>query len=73
MCVDDFADFSDKILETIYEMSIQNEDSNAELKVYRLLVYYYFSTRFQKNEDRSKAFKEFYVSTDVRAYFKSKI
>ena len=71
ICVDGFADFSDKVLETIYEMSIQNDESCAELEIYRLLVYYYFSTRFQKNENRSKEFKEFYMSTDLRTYFKS--
>lgn len=64
-------DFPNKILETIYEMSIQNEDSNAEMKIYRLLVYYYFSTRFQKNKNRSTESKEFSVSIDAKEYFES--
>lgn len=70
ICEDDFACFSDRILETIYEMSMQNDETNAETKVYRLLVYYYFSTRFQENENRREQFKEFYMTTNIAEYLK---
>lgn len=68
ICGDDFVNFSDKVLDTVYEMSTQNDDSKTELKIYRLLIYYYFSTRFTNNKRRSEEFREFYVAVDMIDY-----
>ncbi len=64
----DFEGFKDEVLNIIAEMSIQRENQNDEIKIYRLLVYYFFSTRFQTDEMRMEKFKNYYLAPSLKDF-----
>lgn len=64
----DFEGFKDETLNIIAEMSTREESVEDEMKIYRLLVYYFFSTRFQTDEMRMDHFKNYYLSSSLKDF-----
>lgn len=64
----DFEGFKDETLNIIAEMSTREENIEGEMKIYRLLVYYFFSTRFQTDEMRMDKFKNYYLASNLKNF-----
>ena len=69
----DFENFKEETLNIIAEMSNQDEIVEEELKIYHLLIYYFFSTRFQHDELRMEKFKNYYLSSNLEDFLKDEV
>lgn len=71
-CADDFIELESDISETLAEIN-SVKDATDEKYIYMLLVYYFFSSRF--NSDRTKICRicEFYKTSNLGTFIRKEI
>ena len=70
ICTRDFEDFHENILDVLRKMNTENisATNDEEGAVYGVLIYYYFSSDFNRDNDRGNEFKKFYIASNFEEY-----
>lgn len=69
--VDDFSSFQDDIVNTIARINEKHDNIMGEEYIYMLLVYYFFSSMFNKDRQRIGKITRYYQSVDVSLYLQN--
>ena len=71
-CADDFIELEVDIMETLAEINAYKETTDEEY-IYMLLVYYFFSSRFNSDKTRICKICRFYKSSDLEYFIRTEM
>lgn len=73
ICVEDFTSFKEDVLNLLSEINEIDSAKSEEEFIYMLLVYYFFSSRFNSDKHRIDKISDYYKTLDLEEFLKNSI